>query len=148
MQSLSLKCTHNYKFCTHPKMVSKFWITPKQKNRSLRSVFLFGAEAIGRRTRAAYRRRKAKSEEESTCGILRHTAHRPPPGTKAERPSLRIPRVATDSFSHQKMTVILIQNCSHFFIHYGVMVYHHATCLRAYHQKERENRSFLHIITL
>ena len=24
-----------------------------------------------------------------------------------------------------------------FFIHYGVMVYHHATCLRAYHQKER-----------
>ena len=49
---------------------------------------------------------------------------------------------------HQKMTVILIQNCSHFFIHYGVMVYHHATCLRAYHQKERENRSFLHIITL
>ena len=26
----------------------------------------------------------------------------------------------------QKMTVILIQNCSHFFIHYGVMVYHHA----------------------
>ena len=35
-----------------------------------------------------------------------------------------------------------------FFIHYGVMIYHHATCLRAYHQKERENRSFLHIITL
>ena len=29
-----------------------------------------------------------------------------------------------------------------FFIHYGVMAYHHATCLRAYHQKERENRSF------
>ena len=35
-----------------------------------------------------------------------------------------------------------------FFIHYGVMAYHHATCLRVYHQKERENRSFLHIITL
>ena len=35
-----------------------------------------------------------------------------------------------------------------FFIHYGVMVYHHATCLRAYHQKERFFRSFLHIITL
>ena len=34
------------------------------------------------------------------------------------------------------------------FINYGVMVYHHATCLRVYHQKERENRSFLHIITL
>ena len=29
-----------------------------------------------------------------------------------------------------------------FFIHYGVMVYHHATCLRAYHQKERFFRSF------
>ena len=29
-----------------------------------------------------------------------------------------------------------------FFIHYGVMAYHHSTCLRAYHQKERENRSF------
>ena len=25
---------------------------------------------------------------------------------------------------------------------------HHATCLRVYHQKERETRSFLHIITL
>ena len=35
-----------------------------------------------------------------------------------------------------------------FFIHYGVMVYHHATSLRAYHQKERFFRSFLHIITL
>ena len=35
-----------------------------------------------------------------------------------------------------------------FFIHYGVMAYHHATCLRVYHQKERENRSFFHIITL
>ena len=35
-----------------------------------------------------------------------------------------------------------------FFIHYGVMAYHHATCLRAYHQKERFPRSFLHIITL
>ena len=28
------------------------------------------------------------------------------------------------------------------------MAYHHATCLRAYHQKERLFRSFLHIITL
>ena len=36
----------------------------------------------------------------------------------------------------QKKTAILIQNCSLFFIRYGVMVYHHATCLRAYHQKE------------
>ena len=42
-------------------------------------------------------------------------------------------------YPHQKITVILIQSYSYFFIHYGVMVYH---------QKERENRSFLHIITL
>ena len=34
-----------------------------------------------------------------------------------------------------------------FFIHYGVMVYHHRTKCGGYHQKERENRSFLHIIT-
>ena len=46
-------------------------------------------------------------------------------------------RVATDSFPHQKMTVILIQNCSHFFIHYGVMAYHHRTKCGGYHQKER-----------
>ena len=30
----------------------------------------------------------------------------------------------------------------HFFIHYGVMVYHHRTKCGGYHQKERENRSF------
>ena len=48
----------------------------------------------------------------------------------------------------QKKTVILIQNCSHFFIHYGVMAYHHRTKCGGYHQKERGNRSFLHIITL
>ena len=35
-----------------------------------------------------------------------------------------------------------------FFIHYGVMAYHHRTKCGGYHQKERENRSFLHIITL
>ena len=52
--------------------------------------------------------------------------------------------------SDQKKTVILIQNCSHFFIHYGVMVYQPATCLRAYHQKERFSSLFFayhHVLT-
>ena len=37
-------------------------------------------------------------------------------------------------YLHQKMSYYFDTT---FFIHYGVMVYHHATCLRAYHQKER-----------
>ena len=41
MQTLVVKCTHNSKICTHPKMVSKFKITHKKEKMTLAVVFSF-----------------------------------------------------------------------------------------------------------
>ena len=105
------------------KRVKYFFIAPSQKEEiALAVISSFFDWCVNLKLFCIAKCRFAFPARSSTSSLVRRRAWES--RSEAELPC----------HSDQKMTVILIQNCSHFFIHYGVMAYHHRTKCGGYHQ--------------